>query len=85
MPCPRIQDSTNSLPFLPAPGADDDASGTVTLVSTLTQLLAHGYEPVSNPIEFHFYSAEEGGLLGSGEIAKEYRETEKKVKGMFHM
>ncbi|GAA5950583.1 hypothetical protein JCM3765_000539 [Sporobolomyces pararoseus] len=79
------QDSTNSLPFLPAPGADDDASGTVTLISTLTQLLAHGYEPVSNPVEFHFYSAEEGGLLGSGEIAKEYREKGKKVKAMFHM
>jgi len=81
----NLQDSTNSLPFLPAPGADDDASGTVTLISTLTQLLSHKFSPVTNPVEFHFYSAEEGGLLGSGEVAREYREAGKKVRGMFHM
>lgn len=32
-----------------------------------------------------FFSAEEGGLLGSGEVAKSYREEGKKVKAMFHM
>lgn len=57
----------------------------MTLISTLTQLLSSRFEPVSNPIEFHFYSAEEGGLLGSGEIAKEYRAAGKSVRGMFHM
>ncbi|GAA6022769.1 hypothetical protein JCM11491_005574 [Sporobolomyces phaffii] len=79
------QDSTNTLPFLPAPGADDDASGTSTLVSALTQLLAHKVSPRSRPVEFHFYSAEEGGLLGSNEIARAYRDAGKHVKAMFHM
>ncbi|GAA5939324.1 uncharacterized protein JCM15063_004487 [Sporobolomyces koalae] len=79
------QDSTNSLPFLPAPGADDDASGTVTLVETFTSLLTHTFAPVSHPVEFHFYSAEEGGLLGSGDIARSYRAQSRSVKSMFHM
>ncbi|GAA5881116.1 hypothetical protein JCM1840_007109 [Sporobolomyces johnsonii] len=79
------QDSTNSLPFLRAPGADDDGSGTVTLVSVFSALLAQGYAPTTNPLEFHFYSAEEGGLLGSGEIARSYAREGRRVRGMFHM
>ena len=57
------QDSINLfLPsILPAPGADDDGSGTVTILEALRVLLqfetiVHGN--ASNTIEFHFYSAE---------------------------
>lgn len=57
------QDSINMyIPWLlAAPGADDDGSGTVTILEALRVLLqfetiVHGN--ASNTIEFHFYSAE---------------------------
>lgn len=65
------QDSTNMWPFLPAPGADDDGSGTVTILESYRGLLAAGFTP-KRSIEFHWYSAEEGGLLGSQAVAKSY-------------
>jgi len=65
------QDSTNMWPFLPAPGADDDGSGSVTILESYRALLAADFRPV-RPVEFHWYSAEEGGLLGSQDIAKSY-------------
>lgn len=69
-------DSTNSiLPMLTrAPGADDDGSGTVTQLEVLRILvqLSHIIK-LRKPIEFHFYSAEEGGLLGSKDIVQYYK------------
>jgi len=65
------QDSTNMWPFLPAPGADDDGSGTVTILEAYRALLASDFKPIRT-VEFHWYSAEEGGLLGSQAIAKKY-------------
>jgi len=65
------QDSTNMWPFLPAPGADDDGSGTVTILEAYRALIAADFRPV-RAVEFHWYSAEEGGLLGSQAIAKDY-------------
>jgi leucyl aminopeptidase len=90
-------DSTHMIPFFAAPGADDDGSGTVTLVEALRALLSQGWQPERN-VEFHWcvfyaslcglkrgrwlmehacfltrrYSAEEGGLLGSQEVAQSY-------------
>ena len=78
------QDSTNLWPFLPAPGADDDGSGTTSNLEALKSLAAANFTP-SVPVEFHFYSAEEGGLLGSQAIAKEYEDNGVKVLGMMHM
>lgn len=75
------QDSTNLIPFLSAPGADDDGSGTVTLLETLRVLMEVGWVPES-PVEFHWYSAEEGGLLGSQEVVRAYMEDGIKVKAM---
>ncbi|KAG8867928.1 Leucine aminopeptidase 1, partial [Serendipita sp. 405] len=78
------QDSTNMLPFWGAPGADDDGSGSVTILEAYRVLLATGFKP-KNDIEFHWYSAEhapltrvysasqEGGLLGSQAVAAEYK------------
>jgi len=81
------QDSINLwLPsILAAPGADDDGSGTVTILEALRVLLSS--EDVikgkaENTIEFHWYSAEEGGLLGSQAIFKEYERTGRDVKAM---
>jgi len=65
------QDSTNMWPFLPAPGADDDGSGSVTILESYRALLAADYRPVRT-VEFHWYSAEEGGLLGSQAVAQDY-------------
>ena len=81
------QDSINLfLPsILAAPGADDDGSGTVTILEALRVLLqseqiAHGN--ATNTIECHWYSAEEGGLLGSQAIFKKYEEQGRDVKAM---
>lgn len=81
------QDSINLfLPsILAAPGADDDGSGTVTILEALRVLL-ESEEIVrgnaSNTIEFHWYSAEEGGLLGSQAIFSAYEKQGRDVKAM---
>ncbi|MCJ1264159.1 Leucine aminopeptidase 1 [Lobaria immixta] len=81
------QDSINLFfpSFLAAPGADDDGSGTVTILEALRVLLQ--FEAVrkgnaSNTIEFHWYSAEEGGLLGSQAIFHAYAKEGREVRAM---
>ncbi|OJJ95862.1 hypothetical protein ASPACDRAFT_81620 [Aspergillus aculeatus ATCC 16872] len=81
------QDSINLfLPsILAAPGADDDGSGTVTILEGLRGLLqsdtvAQGKAP--NTVEFHWYSAEEGGMLGSQAIFSQYKKDKRDVKAM---
>ncbi|APA13097.1 LAP2 [Sclerotinia sclerotiorum 1980 UF-70] len=81
------QDSINLfLPsILSAPGADDDGSGTVTILEALRVLLTSKdiiKGKGENTIEFHWYSAEEGGLLGSQAIFSEYEKTGRDVKAM---
>jgi len=75
------QDSTNMWPFLPAPGADDDGSGTVTILEAYRALLESDFKP-NRTVEFHWYSAEEGGLLGSQAVAKDYQARGVKVVAM---
>lgn len=65
------QDSTGFLPIWRAPGADDDGSGTVTLLEALRVLAESGWVPESD-VEFHWYSAEEAGMLGSLAVARQY-------------
>ena len=81
------QDSINLFfpSFLAAPGADDDGSGTVTILEALRVLLKDesiltGQQ--NNTIEFHWYSAEEGGLLGSQAIFSTYEKQGRQVKAM---
>jgi leucyl aminopeptidase len=81
------QDSINL--FFPsifsAPGADDDGSGTVTILEALRVLLTSKdviKGKAHNTIEFHWYSAEEGGLLGSQAIFQEYEKTGRDIKAM---
>ncbi|KAI1851733.1 hypothetical protein JX265_010967 [Neoarthrinium moseri] len=68
-----------------APGADDDGSGSVTILEAMRVLLsdpkvASGQAPQT--IEFHWYSAEEGGLLGSQAIFQSYAKAGRDVKAM---
>lgn len=70
------QDSTNYFfPLLPAPGADDDCSGTVSILEAFRVLANSGFTPLNGPVEFHWYAAEEAGLLGSQDIARYKRES----------
>ncbi|GAA96804.1 uncharacterized protein L969DRAFT_20147 [Mixia osmundae IAM 14324] len=78
------QDSTNLLPFLAAPGADDDGSGSTTIFEALTVLVEKQHRPVNHTVEFHWYSAEEGGLLGSQAVSQAYAGMGQKVKGVQH-
>ncbi|KAJ3004941.1 Leucine aminopeptidase 1 [Thoreauomyces humboldtii] len=54
-----------------SPGADDDGSGTTTIFEAY-RLLLSSTTPINRPVEFHFYSAEEGGLLGSQKVVAQY-------------
>lgn len=81
------QDSINLfLPsILAAPGADDDGSGTVTILEALRVLLKSEdilTGEAENTVEFHWYSAEEGGLLGSQAIFQSYEKEGRDVKAM---
>lgn len=81
------QDSINLwLPsILAAPGADDDGSGTVTILEAFRVLLSSDAVregKLENTVEFHWYSAEEGGLLGSQAIFSDYEKGGRDVKAM---
>ncbi|KAI0634037.1 Zn-dependent exopeptidase [Trametes polyzona] len=67
-----------------APGADDDGSGTVNLLEVFRALVAAGFKP-STPVEFHWYSGEEAGLLGSQAIAKSYKSKGTAVKAFLEL
>ena len=67
-----------------APGADDDGTGTVNLIEDFRALLEAGFAP-STPVEFHWYSGEEAGLLGSQDIATKYAEDGKEIKAFMEL
>lgn len=77
------QDSINLiLPnILPAPGADDDGSGSMTILEVFRVLVESGYVP-DNSLEFHWYSNEELGLLGSQDIFSNYSAQHVDVQAM---
>jgi len=64
-----------------APGADSDATGSAILMETLRILLAGDVRP-RRTIEFHWYAAEEMGLLGSIDISRSYANAEVEVAAM---
>lgn len=81
------QDSINLLfpNLLRAPGADDDGLGTVTTLEALRLVagaIAEGDFKPYNTLEFHYYSAEEGGLLGSIDVFSNYFAENATVVGM---
>lgn len=60
-----------------APGADDNASGSANLLEALRVLVQQGQPERS--VEFFWYAGEESGLLGSSEIAQQYKSASKDV------
>ncbi|BBM87512.1 M28 family peptidase [Candidatus Uabimicrobium amorphum] len=67
-----------------APGADDNASGTGTVKELLRIISTYNYK-FKRTIEFHGYAAEEGGLVGSKEVASRYRSQGKNVVAMIQI
>ncbi|KJA28016.1 hypothetical protein HYPSUDRAFT_83094 [Hypholoma sublateritium FD-334 SS-4] len=67
-----------------APGADDDGTGTVNLLEAFRVLLASDFRPTT-PVEFHWYAAEEVGLLGSQAIATAYKSAGVSVKAFMEL
>lgn len=65
-----------------APGADDDASGSSTVLEAFTILAKYSNYVPKKSIEWHAYAAEEMGLLGSRAIAQNYKSAGKKVFAM---
>jgi len=57
-----------------APGADDDASGSSTVLEVFRVIADSNWRP-ERTIEFHAYAAEEVGLRGSQDIAQYYAST----------
>ena len=70
------------FPLLPAPGADDDCSGTVSILEAFRVLAENGFTPQNGAVEFHWYAAEEGGLLGSQAIARYKKESGQSIGAM---
>jgi bacterial leucyl aminopeptidase len=67
-----------------APGADDNASGIATITEALTVLINGNFKP-KRTIKFMAYAAEEVGLLGSKEIAKDYKNKSINVVGVLQL
>lgn len=64
-----------------APGADDNNSGTVTILEAFRVLVNAKFAP-TNTLEFHWYAGEEGGLLGSREIFNSYASAGRSIKAV---
>jgi leucyl aminopeptidase len=64
-----------------APGADDNASGTATNLEVFRVLMKSGWT-FDRTIEIHGYGAEEVGLYGSANMAKDYSQRKVNVVSM---
>ena len=71
-------DSTSGQPSSKAPGADDNASGSVVVLEALRVITAAGFTP-QNTLEFHWYAGEEIGLVGSADVFADYKSQGKTV------
>lgn len=61
-------DSTSSSPYIRAPGADDNASGSVAVLKAAELLSAYNFEAT---LRFVLFTGEEQGLLGSRAYAQQ--------------
>jgi leucyl aminopeptidase len=80
----HLDSIAGSAPEVRAPGADDDASGVAALTEVIRALAERGYRP-RRTIEFIAYAAEEVGLRGSQQIAKQYQRQARPVVGVLQL
>ncbi|MEO5667755.1 MAG: M28 family peptidase [Bdellovibrionota bacterium] len=66
-----------------APGADDNASGSANILESF-RLLSQMAQP-DRTIEFYWYAAEEIGLVGSAEIARDAKAANKDIVGALQL
>lgn len=69
--------------FSNKPGADDDGSGSVTVLETFRSVLASGMQ-FKKPIYFIWYAAEEEGLVGSEKVVSVFKEENIPVDAVLH-
>jgi bacterial leucyl aminopeptidase len=69
---------------LPAPGADDDASGVACVSEIFRLAIARGYKP-ARTVKFMAYAAEEVGLYGSQAIANSFKSSGANVVGVMQL
>jgi leucyl aminopeptidase len=67
-----------------APGSDDNASGISTITEVIRVLIDSSYQP-QKTLKFMAYAAEEVGLLGSKEIATDYKKRSVNVIGVMQL
>lgn len=74
---------TLSASFSKKPGADDDGSGSVTVLEVARTLLASNMQ-FQKPIYFIWYSAEEMGLVGSSYVVADFKKKNIPVDAVIH-
>ena len=67
-----------------APGADDDASGVASMTEAVRAIIASGHRP-RRTIHVIAYAAEEVGLRGSQDIARQFKQAGRKVAGVLQL
>lgn len=67
-----------------SPGADDDASGVASLTEAVRAMVAAGYKP-RRTLKIIGYAAEEAGLLGSKDIAANFKANNVNVVGVLQL
>lgn len=66
------------------PGADDDGSGSASVLEVLHAFLASPLR-LERTVHFMFYAAEEAGLVGSGVIANKFKAAATPVRGVLQL
>lgn len=69
---------------LAAPGADDNAAGIAIITDAISVMAKLNYKP-KRTLQFIAYAAEEVGIQGSYELARVYRENQKRVVGVLQL
>lgn len=77
-------DSIGGIFGTEAPGADDNASGSSVILEVLRVVTLLEASPKKN-LEFIWYAGEEQGLLGSKEIARDYKSKNIKVDAVMQL
>lgn len=74
---------TTSSRFERKPGADDDGSGSMTVMESARTIIASG-ATFKKPVYFIWYSAEELGLIGSQNVVSLFQSENIPVSGVMH-